>query len=207
MNEKLTDMSCEQFCQVLSAKAPVPGGGGASALAGALGASLGAMVGNYTLGKKKYAGVQEDIRVLLDEAEKLRCDLLAQVEADAAAFEPLSRAYAIPKDDPARDEVMERCLLRAAAVPMEILRLACRGIELHQELERKGSAMMASDVGTGVILCRAALFGAQLNVKVNTRLMADRSCAEKLNAEADALVNKYRKIAEAVYEAVMGRYV
>jgi len=206
MNENMTGRSCEEFCEMLSAKTPTPGGGGASALAGALGASLGAMVSNYTLGKKKYAGVQEDMQTLLEQAEELRRDLLKQVEADAAAFEPLSRAYAIPKDDPTRGEVMERCLRDAAAAPMEILRLACRGIELHQELEQKGSATVASDVGTGVILCWAALYGAWLNVKVNTRLMADRTCAGAMNAEADALVNRYWKTAEAVYEAVMGRY-
>jgi len=206
MNENMIGKSCEQFCEMLSAKTPTPGGGGASALAGALGASLGAMVSNYTLGKKKYAGVQEDMQALLERAEELRRNLLKQVEADAAAFQPLSRAYAIPKDDPTRGEVMESCLKDAAAVPMEILRLACQGIELHQELEQKGSVMMASDVGTGVSLCWAALYGAWLNVKVNTKLMADRDYAEKLNAGADALVDKYRKTAGAVYEAVMGRY-
>lgn len=206
MKEKLTAESCEKFCEELSAKSPVPGGGGASALAGALGAALGSMVCNYTLGKKKYADVEQDVKALLDEAEELRGRLLDAVEADAAAFEPLSRAYAIPKDDPGRDEVMERCLRDAAAVPMEILRLACRGIELHQKLEEKGSVMMASDTGTGAILCRAALYGAWLNVKVNTKLMSNRAYAEGLNAEADALVDKYWKIADAVYESVMRRY-
>lgn len=206
MNDNMTGKSCEEFCEMLSAKAPTPGGGGASALAGALGASLGAMVSNYTLGKKKYAGVQEDVQVLLDRAGQLRRCLLELVDEDAAAFEPLSKAYAIPKDDPTRGEMMERCLRSAAAAPMEVLRVACQGIELHQELEQKGSVMMASDVGTGVILCWAALYGAWLNVKVNTKPMADRAYAGAMNAEADALVDKYRKIAEAVYEAVMGRY-
>lgn len=206
MNGNMTGKSCEQFCEMLSAKTPTPGGGGASALAGALGASLGAMVSNYTLGKKKYADVQEDVQVLLERAGQLRRRLLELVDEDAAAFEPLSRAYAIPKDDPTRGEVMERCLRAAAAAPMEILRLACQGIELHRELEQKGSDMMASDVGTGVILCWAALYGAWLNVKVNTKLMADRAYAGAMNAEADALVEKYWKTADAVYEAVMGRY-
>jgi len=206
MNEKMTAESCELFCEMLSAKTPVPGGGGASALAGALGASLAAMVSNYTLGKKKYAAVEEEIQTLLNRAEHLRHRLLEQVEEDAAAFEPLSCAYAIPKDDPTRDEVMERCLHRAAAAPMEILRLACQCIELHQELEQKGSTMMASDAGTGAALCRAAMTGASLNVKVNTKLMSDRAHAEALNAEADTLVEKYRKIADTVYESVMRRY-
>ncbi len=202
----LTDKSCVDFAAVLASKASVPGGGGASALVGALGAALGSMVGSLTVGKKKYAAVEEDVKALMERAETLRERLLELVDEDAAAFEPLSRAYAIPRDDPGRAEVMERCLRDAAATPMEILRLSCQAIELHQELERKGSAMVLSDVGTGVIFCWAALYGAWLNVKVNTKLMSDRAWAEALNAEADALVEKYRKIAEEVYGAVMGRY-
>ena len=204
--DNLTEKSCTGFAAVLASKAPVPGGGGASALVGALGAALCSMVANYTVGKKKYAAVEEDVKAILAEAEELRGRLLGLVEADAAAFEPLSRAYGIPKDDPTRDEVMERCLRAAAAPPMELLRLSCRAIELHQALLDKGSVMVLSDVGTGVIFCWSALYGAALNVKVNTRLMKDREYAQAMNTETDALVNQYRKIADQVYEAVMGRY-
>lgn len=204
--DHLTTQSCTAFAAALASKAPVPGGGGASALVGALGAALCSMVCNYTVGKKKYAAVEEDVKAILARAEELREKLLALVEEDAAAFEPLSKAYAIPKDDPTRDEVMERCLRAAAAPPMELLRLCCQAIDLHRELLDKGSAMVLSDVGTGVIFCWSALYGAWLNVKVNTKSMTDRDYAEGLNAEADGLVNKYWKIADQVYEAVMGRY-
>lgn len=111
------EQSCQGFLDALASKAPVPGGGGASALAGALGAALATMVGNYTVGKKKYAHVEEDVRRLMADAEEIRAQLLAQVDADAAAFEPLSRAYAIPKDDPSREAVMEQCLRDAAGRP------------------------------------------------------------------------------------------
>lgn len=200
------DQTCGAFLDALASKAPTPGGGGASALAGALGAALCTMVGNYTVGKKKYADVEEDVKALMAKAEDIRARLLAQVDADAAAFEPLSRAYAIPKDDPKRGEVMERCLRDAAAAPMAILRLCCQAIDLHREMLDKGSVMMLSDVGTGVVLCWGALYGAALNVKVNTKSMADRAYAEAMNREADQLVNQYWKIAEQVYEAVMGRF-
>ena len=204
--DHLTNQSCTAFASALASKAPVPGGGGASALVGALGAALASMVANYTIGKKKYAAVEDDVKAVLARAEALREKLLALVEEDAAAFEPLSRAYAIPKDDPGRDAVMEDCLRAAAAPPMELLRLSCQAIDLHRELMDKGSVMVLSDVGTGVIFCWAALYGAALNVKVNTKLMKDRAYAEAMNAEADALVDKYWKIADQVYEAVMGRY-
>ena len=204
--DTLTNQPCTAFAAALAAKAPVPGGGGASALVGALGAALCSMVANYTIGKKKYAAVEEDVKAILARAEELREKLLALVEEDAKAFEPLSRAYTIPKDDPTRDEVMEQCLRAAAAPPMELLRLCCQAIGLHRELLDKGSVMVLSDVGTGVIFCWSALYGAALNVKVNTKPMRDRAYAEEMNAEADALVNKYWKIAEQVYEAVIGRY-
>lgn len=204
--DHLTNRSCAEFAAALASKAPVPGGGGASALVGALGAALCSMVCNYTVGKQKYAGVEEDVKAILARAEELRERLLALVEEDARAFEPLSRAYAIPKDDPGREAIMEQCLRDAAAPPMELLRLCCQAIDLHRELLDKGSAMVLSDVGTGVIFCWGALYGAWLNVKVNTKPMKDRAYAEGINREADELVNKYWKIAEQVYEAVMGRY-
>ena len=198
--------TCGGFLDALASKAPVPGGGGASALVGALGAALCTMVGNYTVGKKKYAEVEEDVKKLMSKAEDLRARLLALVDADAAAFEPLSKASGIPKDDPSRAEVMEACLRDAAATPMEILWLSCEAIDLHSEMLEKGSVMMLSDVGTGVIFCQSALQGAALNVKVNTKSMADRAYAKAMNDEVDALVERYGKIAERVYESVLGRF-
>ena len=199
--------TCGGFLDALASKAPVPGGGGASALVGAVGTALCTMVGNYTVGKKKYADVEEEVKALMAQAEDIRTRLLAQVDADAAAFEPLSKAYAIPKDDPTRGEVMERCLRDAAAAPMEILRLSCQAIDLHRQMLDKGSVMMLSDVGTGVVFCQSALCGAALNVKVNTKSMADRTYAQAMNEEADALVARYGELARQVYDKVMGRFV
>lgn len=203
----LNELSVREFTEALAAKSSVPGGGGAAALAGAIGAALGTMVGNFTVGKKKYASVEPDILRLMDEAEKLRCELLSCIDEDAAAFEPLSRAYSIPKDAPGRDETMEECLRGAAAVPMKILELSCRGILLHNELAEKGSTIIISDAGTGAVLCWAAMYAAALNVKVNTKLMSDREYAEKMNARVDKLMNASWKIAEETYESVMGRYI
>ena len=201
------EQTCQGFLDALASKAPVPGGGGASALVGALGTALCTMVGNYTVSKKKYADVEEDVKALMARAEDIRARLLALVDADAEAFEPLSKAYAIPKDDPNRKAVMEQCLRDAAATPMEILRLSCQAIDLHREMLEKGSVMMLSDVGTGVIFCQSALYGAALNVRVNTKSMSDRAFAQAMDEEADALVEQYGTIARQVYDAVMGRFV
>lgn len=201
------EQTCQGFLDALASKAPVPGGGGASALVGALGAALCTMVGNYTVGKKKYADVEEDVKALMARAEDIRARLLALVDADAEAFEPLSKAYAIPKEDPSREAVMEKCLRDAAATPMAILRLSCEAIDLHREMLDKGSVIMLSDVGTGVIFCQSALLGAALNVKVNTKSMSDRDFARAMDEEVDALVAKYSVIARQVYDAVMRRFV
>lgn len=202
----INDNSVRDFTAALASKSPVPGGGGASALVGALGAALGNMVGELTVGKKKYAEVEADVRALMVKAEALRVKLLACVEKDAVAFEPLSRAYGIPKDDPARDEVMENCLRDAAAVPMEILELCCEAIDLQRGFADMGSVMAISDAATGVVFCWAAMYGAAVNVKVNTKAMKDRDYAAGINQRVDELMDKYWKIAEKVYEDVYGRF-
>ena len=199
------EQTCQSFLDALASKAPVPGGGGASALVGALGTALCTMVGNYTVGKEKYAEVEEDVKALMAKAEDIRARLLALVDTDAEAFEPLSKAYTIPKDDPNREAVMEQCLRDAAATPMEILRLSCQAIDLHREMLDKGSVMMLSDVGTGVIFCQSALYGAALNVRVNTKSMTDRTFAKAMDEETDALVEQYGTIARQVYNVILGR--
>lgn len=206
MKMELAEASVTRFTELLASPAPVPGGGGASALAGAVGIALGDMVGELTVGKKKYADVEDEIKALMAKAQDLRVKLLACIEKDAAAFEPLSKAYGIPKDDPSRDEVMEQCLRDAAAAPLEIFDLCCEAINLQKEFAEKGSKLVISDAATGAALCRGALYGAAVNVKVNTRLMKDRAYAEKLNAHIDGAMEQYRILADQIYESVYRRF-
>jgi len=203
---ELKALPLTDFCAALGSNAATPGGGGASALAAALGASLGAMVGNLTIGKKKYADVESEMIELTERAGVLSRKLLAMVDEDAAAFEPLSQAYALPKDAPGRDDIMEACLRRAADAPLRILRLCCEAIELHEQFAQKGSSLAVSDAATGAVLCRGAMYGAAVNVKVNTKLMKRRDYAEEINREVDARMEEYRKRAEKVYEDIYGRY-
>ena len=202
----MLNKSVTEFSEILASKAAVPGGGGASALVGALGIALGNMVGELTVGKKKYADVEEDVRALMAKAQDLRVRLLECVNKDAEAFEPLSRAYGIPKDDPTRDEVMEKCLRDAAAAPLEILDLCCEAIDLQREFADKGSVLAVSDAATGVVFCWSAMYGAAVNVKVNTKAMKDREYADEINAHVDAQMEKYWPIAEKVYEDVYRRF-
>ena len=195
----------QNFLAELASKAPVPGGGGAAALCGALGIALGNMVGNLTVGKRKYADVEEEMRALNGRAERLRGEFLALIDADAEAFEPLSRAYAIPKDAPERGEVRERALLRAVGPPMEIMRRCAEALELIGEYAAKGSALAVSDAGCAAALCLAAMRAAALNVLINTKGMADREAAGRLNSEALSLLAEYGGTAEEIYENITGR--
>ncbi len=199
-------VSVEEFTEALASKTSVPGGGGASALVGAIAIALGDMVGEFTIGKKKYADVEDEIRELMAQAQDLRGKLLACIEKDAEAFEPLSKAYGIPKEQEGRDEIMEKCLKDAAAVPMEILRLSCEAVKLQEVFGEKGSVIVVSDAATGAAMCKAAILGAAVNVKINTKSMKDREYAEKMNSEVDALVAEYTKRADAVYEMIYQKY-
>ncbi|MCD7903111.1 MAG: cyclodeaminase/cyclohydrolase family protein [Oscillospiraceae bacterium] len=200
----LIDQSVQDFSAALASRAAVPGGGGASAAAAALGAALGEMVGALTVGKPKYAAAEDALRGLMARAETLRLRLLDCVDRDAAAFAPLAEAYAIPKDEPTRAETLERCLRAAAAVPLELLELCCEGIALQEAFAEKGSALAVSDAATGAALLNGALYGAAVNVKVNTRLMRDRAYADALDARVDALLAEYPPRAQAVFARIYG---
>ena len=202
----LLDLSLKDFSELLASRAATPGGGGTSALVGALGVALGSMVGALTVGKPKYAAVEAEVKALMERAEELRRRLLNCVDADAAAFQIVMDAYAVPKDAPERAAVLENALQKAACVPMEILALSCEAIELHQEMGKLGSVLALSDVATGVVFCWSAMYGAAVNVKVNTKSMQDRAYAEGLNARVDALMAQYWPIAEKVYEEVYRKY-
>lgn len=201
-----TDKSCREFAGVLASKEPVPGGGGASALVGSLAASLGSMVGNLTLGKKKYAAVEADIRDLTGQMDKLREELLELTEEDARVFAPLSRAYGMPKDTEEeraeKDRVMEAALKEATRVPLEIMRKCCQVIRLQEEFAEKGSRLAVSDAGVGVIFAKSALQGAALNVFINTGSAKDREFAEAAEREAEDMMKEYTMKADEVYALV-----
>lgn len=201
------ERTIEGFLAALASPAPAPGGGGAAALTGALGIALGNMVGNLTLGKKKYAAVEEELLALNAEAEKLREELLELIDEDARAFLPLSRAYAIPRDDPERGKIMEEALLRAVRPPMEVMGKCARALELIALYGEKGSALAISDAGCAAALALAAIKAAALNVKINTKSMADRDTALELNGEADRLLALYGRTAEKIYQNITGRLV
>ncbi len=203
--------SCIEFIDKLSSAAPTPGGGGGSAYVGAVGMALGNMVGSLTIGKKKYADVQEDIITLNDKAKKLQENLIELVRRDAEVFEPLSKAYSLPKDTPQqqehKDKIMEDALVECCLVPMEIMECCCKAIQLHKEYAEKGTAIAISDVGVGVACCNAALKGASLNVFINTKFMKNRTVAQEFNEKAEGLLKEFCPMADEIFDDVQRRFI
>ena len=197
-NSRFTDYSCKDFITVLSGKSPVPGGGGAAALAGAIGIALGNMVGSLTVGKKTYAAVEEDIIQCKKKADDITARLLDLVEKDAEAFEPLSAAYGMAK-------VMETALVGACEVPLGIMRTCAEAIDLIETFAEKGSKIAISDAGVGATLLKSALQGASLNIYINTKSMADKEAAASYNKEADMLREKYEKKADEIFQSVCNK--
>lgn len=206
MQEKLTEKSCVDFVAVLATKAPVPGGGGAAALVGAIGTALGNMVGSLTVGKKKYADVESEVLTLKARSDELQGKLLAMVEKDAEAFEPLAKAYGLPKDtEEQRAEkarVMEQVLRQAAQTPVEIMELCAESLSVIERFSQIGSRLALSDAGCAAACCRAALDAASLNVFINTKAMTDRPFADKLNRKTEALLETGDAKADAIFSAV-----
>ena len=206
MSGSMVDMSSRDFVEVLAGKEPVPGGGGASALAGAIGTALGNMVGSLTVGKKTYADVEEEVTALNEKARQLEADLLALVDADAAVFAPLAEAYGLPRETEEervyKAQVMEKALVAACEVPLEIMEKCCLAIELAEEYAAKGSRLALSDAGVSAALLQAALRGASLNVTINTKSMQDRSVAQAMDARAEGMMEVYLPRAERVFQGV-----
>ena len=205
----IESMRIQEFLDVLSSKEPVPGGGGASALAGALGNALGQMVSNLTIGKKKYALVEDEIKELAERMKGIQGQFSALADQDAKVFAPLAKCYSLPsgteEEKAYKAEVMEARLLDASLVPMEIMEKAWEMLEIMDILADKGSRMAVSDVGVGVQFIRTALLGAVMNVYINTKSMKNRGKAEEMNEKAERLIREGTEAADRIYQKVLGQ--
>ncbi len=197
------------FLEELSSKAPIPGGGGASAMGGAIGNGLGQMVANLTLGKKKYAQWEEEISRLLVRMQELQVRFMELAAEDERVFAPLAEAYRMPagteEEKACKERVMEERLLAASLVPLQVMDAGMEMLDILRILEEKGSVMAVSDVGVAVQFIRTAVTGAAMNVYINTGSMKDRKRAEELNLRADGLVRKGTEEADLIYGRVLAR--
>ena len=197
------DLTFVEFSDTLASKAPTPGGGGASGAVGALSCALGQMVCNLTIGKKKYADVEDEVIEICGKLEELRQEMQELVDKDAAAFSPLAKAYSIPQEQEDRDEIMEEALRIACEPPMQIMEVAAKAIVHIERLAEIGSALAISDVGVAATFARAAMEGASLNVYINAASFKDRDYAEKVASRADELLATSAVNAQKAFDKVL----
>lgn len=181
----------QQFMDELASAAPVPGGGSVAATTGAMAAGLVTMVCSLTLGKKKYADVQDEIRALMDRSEALRHELQDLIDADAEAFRRLSAAYKLPRETPAdvaiRQAAIQAATRKATDVPLEIARAAADVLPLCGPAAEKGNSAAVSDVGVAALLAQAAVRSALLNVEINLHALEDALYVRAARARVVAL--------------------
>lgn len=189
--------SMKNFIEDLGAKKSMPGGGSAAAYAASMGNSLAMMVANFTIGKKKYADYEDDMSRILSKAGEMADYVLSLVDKDIEAYLPLAACYKMPADTDLdkekKSEEMEKCLIGAARVPMELMDVSAQILDLHEELLEKGSTMLVSDVGVGVEMVRLAAKSAYINIKINTKYMKDREYAQ-------SIMDRYKDLLEVIVE-------
>jgi len=199
----------DKFLDDLASSAATPGGGSAAAIIGAMGAALVAMVCHLTIGKKKYAEVEEEMKAVLTEAEALRHRLTGMIEEDVQAFDAVMGAYGMPKETDAdkekRSAAIQEALKLATDVPLRCCHAAREVVDLAAKASAKGNLNVISDAGVGVLAAYAALRSAALNVYTNAKMITDKSFADAKLRELETLLSGAEKATEDAYELVKGK--
>jgi len=202
----LIDKKINNFLDELASNSPTPGGGSVAALAGALGAALISMVGNLTIGKKKYEDVEEDIKKIISSSEKLRYELCQLIEEDVKAFNNFMATYKMPKETEdekkIRAEKIQESLIKAAKVPLRVAYKCLDILILSKEVAKKGNINVVSDAGVAVLMAEAALESAILNVKINLKMIKNAKVKEELSSSIEEILLKEKGQKEKVLEIV-----
>jgi glutamate formiminotransferase/formiminotetrahydrofolate cyclodeaminase len=200
--KSLVRMNVREFCNEVASESPAPGGGSVAALMGALGASLGGMVANLSAGKRGWDDKLEYFSAWAVKAQQLKDELLALVDQDAAAFNKVMDAFALPKgstdEKAARAAAIEEATKHAAEVPLKVMEASFKSYELLADMADKGNPASVSDVGVGALATRASIEGAALNVKINLGQLKD----EKFRSELSEGVEKLRADSEKYFKKV-----
>jgi formiminotetrahydrofolate cyclodeaminase len=205
----LTEKPVTTFLDELSSSAPAPGGGSVAALSGALGAALISMVCNLTVGKKKYADVQEDIEALLEESEALRKELTDLLEEDVKAYTAYSKAAKMPRQTEEqkakRAKARQEALKGATDVPLSIAEAAVKVMDLCRPAAEKGNVWAVSDAGVAVLMAEAALRSAALNVLINLGSLKDEEFVADRRAKLDSLLEGKGVMRDEIYDYVVSK--
>jgi methenyltetrahydrofolate cyclohydrolase len=192
----LKDQKIKTFLDTLASKSATPGGGSVAALTGAMASALLSMVGNLTIGKEKYHEVENDIKKILKQSEKLRNEFENLMEKDVEVFNQFMAIMKLPKDTKEQKEnrrvKLQIALLEAANVPLEVAKKSQELLNICLEIADKGNKNVISDAGVGAILAEAAFYSAVLNVKINLAMIQDEKIKENLNLEIKKLTELTR---------------
>jgi formiminotetrahydrofolate cyclodeaminase len=187
----ILDWSVGELLQRLGSSEPAPGGGAAAALAGALGAALVQMTASLTIGRPRFADVEDQAQRIAQRTAELRQRLARLGQADAEAFDKVSTAYRLPRADDAqkaaRSEAIQSALRLAAEVPLETARISAEVVEVAEEAAPVLNRAVISDVLVGALLAQAALHSAAINVEINLASMTDAAAIERYSNELDRL--------------------
>jgi len=209
MSEKLTERSIESFLDQLASSAPTPGGGSVAALSGALGTALISMVCNLTIGKEKYADVQDEIAAILQNSEILRKKLTELVEEDVAVYTELSQTMKMPRDTQEQKNVraraMDKALKAATDVPLRVAEACASVMELCRPAAEKGNINAISDVGVGILLAEAGLRSAALNVLINLGWIKDEKFVSESRKKLNTLLSGKPTLRDEIYDFVTSK--
>jgi len=209
MSEKLTEKPIASFLDQLASSAPTPGGGSVAALSGTLGAALISMVSNLTVGKEKYADVQDEIAVMLQNSETLRRKLTELVEEDIAVYTELSQTMKMPRDTKEQKNIrtksMDKALKAATDVPLRVAEACVSVMELCRSAAEKGNANVISDVGVGILLAEAGLRSAALNVLVNLGWIKDEKFVSESRKKLNDLLRGKSALCDEIYDFVASK--
>lgn len=203
---KLVDLTLTDFVQTLGSDAPAPGGGSASALASAQGIALTEMVMNLSIGKKKYAEFEEELKEIHAKAADLKEKLLEAIDKDTEAFNDVSAVFSMPKstDDEkaARKEAMSKALQGAAKTPLATMELTVAALEATKRAVGKSNTNAASDLGVAALNLNSGLQGSYLNVLINLPGIKDETFVKDIRQEAEGYLEKGKALAEEIYSEI-----
>jgi formiminotetrahydrofolate cyclodeaminase len=208
----LTEKTVTQFLDELASNSPAPGGGSVAALTGAAGAALASMVCNLTIGKKKYADVQNEMTVVLQQTEQLRKELALLIDKDTDAFNTVMAAFGLPKgteqEQAARSAAIQEATKSATLVPLQVMKVCDQALAHALTVAKKGNKNSASDAGVAALMLRAGCAGAALNVRINLGGLTDVSFVQEISQQYKSILqnteNTTREVLAAVDQSIGG---
>jgi glutamate formiminotransferase/formiminotetrahydrofolate cyclodeaminase len=205
------DKSLQEYFKELSSSSPTPGGGNVAALCGALSSSLGTMVCNLTIGKKKYADIEEEMISLKDSLIKYQNEFLSLAQKDNEAFELVMNAFKLPKESESeideRNNKIEQATIGAAEVPSEVMQKCYELIPILKTISDKGNRNSLSDAGVAIALIRTSALGAYLNVLINCGSLKNQTIAEEIRKRANIIFEEVETRSTQILESIIKSFL